>query len=586
VTAVLYLGDGRNEGAGWDVARDGGDLALYLPADAGGVAYCLSAAAAADAAPPPPPQPALRVAPLPGRLVIFDSVVEHEVLPVTAPAGSARVALTAWFHGGGGGDQARLPSPPRPLPPPSALLPQQQPSLADDLAAPILVTIASYCDPETSWTIRDVFQKAADPGRVRCAVVWQGGGREEEAAAGPSPPRWRPPRSQMRELFLPAREACGPCVARHLALAALWRGEPLVLQIDSHTRLRQGWDGALVLMLRAAERAAAAGGPSLSRGAVLSTYPPPYEGAGASARVPDLGGAAFEPPDGGGGGGGGGNGAAQQQQEQEQDVTVLCASADAFNAHDGLPRFRCRRVRPSHVPRLALGRGADPDDARLFNPGVLPGAGMWAAGFSFARASAVVRGPAAAPPCCPRMRHLFFGEEAYGLARLYTGGYDVFVPARCVAWHQWGLPRSERAKAAAAGVAEATEAEATVITYAALVAGDARARHERAASERCVRALLAGEEVVVVGGRGGSGAAVATLWWGGGGDDDRNDDADDDPADWRPGGRWGLGTARPIESLYARCGVDFRARHASAWARRGGLPAGSFEHEEGEDEEE
>jgi len=685
VTAVLYLGDGGGadeeaggEGGGWDARRDGGELALYLP----GV-YCTGGgggggggrSGGGGGGGKGDGEPSLRVAPVPGRLALFDSAVEHEVLPVTAPAGRSRVALTAWFHrhSDDGGDKGRggavaaaappqqpppLPAPPTPMPAPPPTTPLRQPPLAADLAATILVTVASFRDPETAWTLRDVFSKASDPGRLRAAVVWQddddddGGGKGGGAsggngvAGGPSSPAAEssarlPPAAagRVRHIRLPSCEAAGPGVARHLALAALWRGEAFVLQLDSHTRLRQAYDESLVLILRAAERASAAadaaatdaasarataaGGAAtapegqrrqaLSRGAVISTYPPPYEGSGASARVPELGPATTTTTTGAAalaalaasavGGGAGETGG----EEEEQDVTALCASS--FSGRDGLLRLRCRRVRPDRVASLAVGRGPDPDDPSRFCPGVLPAGGFWAAGFSFSRGAAAVRD---APFCCPRLRHLFFGEEAYGLARLHTGGYDVYAPARCVAWHQWGVPRAERAarascssgaRSAAASAAAAAAAAgsgpaaaaAGAGTYAALVAGDARARRERAASERRVRALLAGEALPPAaraaaareGTRGGGGAAVETLWWrrpaeraGGDGDGDEDGDNGDDADDWAPGGRWGLGTRRSLDSLYARCGVDFRRLEVGARAQRGGLPQASFVEDE------
>jgi hypothetical protein len=583
-TAVLYLPGGAceddDDGGSWDASRDGGELALYLPGvylgGSGGGSENKNNGSNGAA----PAEPALRVAPLAGRLVLFDSAVEHEVLPVTARRGRARVALTAWFHASAGGGAGAAASPPQPLPPPPPQ-PQQQPSLVADLAAPILVTVASYRDPETPWTLRDLFAKAADPARVRCAVVWQGAcgggnGNDNNSTPNQKPSWW--PRDQVREVFLPGDEACGPAVARHLALAALWRGEPLVLQVDSHTRFRERWDEALTLMLRAAEReaakAAAVDGEGLvSRGAVISTYPPPYEGAGAAARVPSSFSSSSASP------------SSAAKEEEEQDVTALCATG--FSERDGLLRMRCRRVRPSAVPKLAVGRGPDPDDPSLFCPGVLRsrdgggGGAFWAAGFSYARFEA------AALVCCPRLRHLFFGEEAYGLARLYTAGYDVFAPARCVAWHQWGETRGKRAERAAAAAAAAavdeaggSGAAAGAKTYAALVAGDAQAQRERAASERRVRRLLAGGEQVGLGGAAERARpALEPLWWGGltpGGGAAEDDDSD---PDWRPGGRWGLGTARPLQALYARCGVDFSARRVSEGARRGGLPPGSFEDE-------
>lgn len=65
------------------------------------------------------------------------------------------------------------------------------------------------------------------------------------------------------------------------------------------------------------------------------------------------------------------------------------------------------------------------------SPDPLP-ACFWAAGFSFSRCSVLHDAP-----YCPLLRHLFFGEEIYQLARLWTRGYDVFAPSKVVAFHQW-----------------------------------------------------------------------------------------------------------------------------------------------------
>lgn len=49
------------------------------------------------------------------------------------------------------------------------------------MLARVLVCIASLRDPETRWTLRDVFVQAAAPERVFVAVAWQ---VDEEADAG------------------------------------------------------------------------------------------------------------------------------------------------------------------------------------------------------------------------------------------------------------------------------------------------------------------------------------------------------------------------------------------------------------------
>ncbi|KAK3260901.1 hypothetical protein CYMTET_30163, partial [Cymbomonas tetramitiformis] len=123
---------------------------------------------------------------------------------------------------------------------------------------------------------------------------------------------------------LPGAASGRPCKARHLA-QALWAGEPFYMQIDAHMRFVPGWDTLLRDWLAVAERD--------SPKAVISTYPPGYEGTGAKTVIPEC-----------------------------RLPTLLCA---AEFGKEGLLRFRARKLRQAAtapVPSL-----------------------FWAAGFSFSR---------------------------------------------------------------------------------------------------------------------------------------------------------------------------------------------------------
>lgn len=48
---------------------------------------------------------------------------------------------------------------------------------------------------------------------------------------------------------------------------------------------------------------------------------------------------------------------------------------------------------------------------------------------------------------------LFFGEEQYMLARMFTHGYDVFTPPRSVAYHRYSRDYRETFQTAAPHVA-------------------------------------------------------------------------------------------------------------------------------------
>jgi hypothetical protein len=76
---------------------------------------------------------------------------------------------------------------------------------------------------------------------------------------------------------------------------------------------------------------------------------------------------------------------------------------------------------------------------------------FWAAGLSFAPAAWLLE-----VPYCPHLPHLFFGEEMYQLARMWTRGWEVFAPSTPIAFHQWersARPSSYQASIQVGGVA-------------------------------------------------------------------------------------------------------------------------------------
>lgn len=121
----------------------------------------------------------------------------------------------------------------------------------------IFVQIASYRDPDCQWTIKDLFECAAKPERVFVGVCWQ---VVPEADQDCFVEKTRP--EQVRSLQFHVRDSRGVCWARHHT-QTLWRGEEYTMQIDSHMRFEQGWDEALLEMLKACP----------SERAVLTTYP-------------------------------------------------------------------------------------------------------------------------------------------------------------------------------------------------------------------------------------------------------------------------------------------------------------------------
>ncbi|GLI62639.1 hypothetical protein VaNZ11_005305 [Volvox africanus] len=474
LTAIVYLNE-----ADWDTQVDGGCLALYNVPYSGPLFGCGLAAG----------EPATVVAPVGGRLVVFESHLFHEVLP----AHRNRYAVTAWFHkpqpqppmgmqdaAGAEPTAASLPLPPCPVsynteepsldasrgvsgpgespprmfadsvkaaerrmpaiatagaegtpglqaaasaavnvtagdmaaadastalnaaPAPAPIAVSSvtaegdtcgqidsvrvragaEPVTAAAVRASIFVSMAAYRDPEGRWTLHSLFSKAEHPERVRVGVVWQIDPVTEAGFVGVAGARTHPEwLRQISQIVVPHQDAKGPCTARAQA-QTLWSGEEYVLQIDSHMRMVSGWDTLCIQQLAAAEAM------SNSGKAVLSTYPLGYSGAGPAASSPD---------------------------DTSAPATLLCAKG--FE-QDGFLRT---------VGRVLRKRPAAP----------LP-THFWAAGLTFTR-SAWLR----EVPYCPYLPHLFFGEESYMLARMWTRGWDVFAPAVPLAFHQW--ERSARA---------------------------------------------------------------------------------------------------------------------------------------------
>ncbi|KAL1515453.1 hypothetical protein AB1Y20_002078 [Prymnesium parvum] len=379
VTAILYLNEG------WEPAH-GGELLLFPPGCARPVA----------------------VAPHAGRLVLFDSHMEHEVLSTAVD----RWALTAWLQLAHPGREAASASvvaaPAAPLtsngPTPSANMTDEHrcatapaavldsalhvpPPVTSASAEPsadgceasaadsptIFVSIASYRDPEAPHTLRDLFERAELPARVFVGVCFQCDHHRDADCTDLSslPPACR---RNVRSITMDWREARGPTWARFLIQSQLFDDEDYFLQLDSHTRLTQGWDQSLIQMLTRCGSAKP----------VLSTYPLPYEGIGGEVTL-----------------------------STESRLTLLCTqpSEKAFDK-DSMLRFRAR---------LLAERVISPTPSTF-----------WAAGFSFSSGRFVRE-----VPYDPYLSFLFFGEEISMVVRMWTRGWDLFSPDAHVVFHRW-----------------------------------------------------------------------------------------------------------------------------------------------------
>ena len=125
----------------------------------------------------------------------------------------------------------------------------------------IFVAIPCYRDTECQWTVQDLFLKASSPDRVFVGICWQIVPEEDsDCFILPSP---RP--EQTRTVTFHATKSEGVGWARY-QVHKLWRGEPYVMNIDSHMRFAEGWDKRLLIQLKKCS----------APKPVLSTYPSGY----------------------------------------------------------------------------------------------------------------------------------------------------------------------------------------------------------------------------------------------------------------------------------------------------------------------
>lgn len=119
--------------------------------------------------------------------------------------------------------------------------------------------MASYRDPETFMTVSDLLAKAKYPERVYVGILSQIDRRTEFKFLSSFGRR-------IRQEVMDYRDSKGVCWARSRILTKLREQEEYVLQIDSHSRFKPGWDVTLLNMYSQLGK----------RNAVITYYPPNY----------------------------------------------------------------------------------------------------------------------------------------------------------------------------------------------------------------------------------------------------------------------------------------------------------------------
>lgn len=121
----------------------------------------------------------------------------------------------------------------------------------------IFVSIASYRDPDCKETVGDLFTTASQPDRIFVGICEQTDTADTDLAAEDFD-MWK---NHVVILKMHASEARGPTFARYICSLMCSR-QKYYLQIDSHMRFVQNWDGVLIEMFK-----------SLPGKVVISTYP-------------------------------------------------------------------------------------------------------------------------------------------------------------------------------------------------------------------------------------------------------------------------------------------------------------------------
>lgn len=105
------------------------------------------------------------------------------------------------------------------------------------IQARIFVSIAAFCDPMLTFTVRNALETASYPERLSFGIVDQ----SHESCEGALPAA----SARLAYLLVDPHHSRGACWARSLAMS-LYADEDYFLQIDSHTCFDAGWDVTLI----------------------------------------------------------------------------------------------------------------------------------------------------------------------------------------------------------------------------------------------------------------------------------------------------------------------------------------------------
>jgi len=259
-----------------------------------------------------------------------------------------------------------------------------------ELQRTIFIGIASYRDFQCRQTVETLFNRAANPKRLRVGVVDQVVVGEDVACNDPIKPCEEDPeqalckyKDQVDVYTVEAQLSVGPVFARHLGYR-LYRGEYYATQSDAHVSYTTNWDTDIILQLESTH----------NEMAVLSTY------------LTDV------------------QGSIDKDGNSKRDTRpIMCNTY-----YEGGPQG------------LHLRHGSQPERQPSIHgvPQLQP---WWAAGYSFSRGHFVVN-----VPYDYLQPMIFQGEEMSIGIRGFTVGYDFYAPERSVCFHHYATGKNKNVR--------------------------------------------------------------------------------------------------------------------------------------------
>ena len=254
----------------------------------------------------------------------------------------------------------------------------------------IFVSIASYCDPECSYTLSNLIYNAYDKHNLHIVVCQQNNKIDKEIDCMYNNKNQikyitdildnNKKELQIKIINLEHTEAKGPTYARYL-IQKEYNNEAYYLQIDSHTSFEKNWDLKLKKCLDKIQK------ETKNNNIVITQYLPEYDIKNKKVK----------------------------KYKVRSELKVSC-----INSTDGFTRILSEYLNEN--------KNENENENENENINVTEG-NAWSACFSFS--SGLICKDAPIDPYTP---HLFFGEEMDITLRLYTRGWLFFNPSFPIAY--------------------------------------------------------------------------------------------------------------------------------------------------------